>query len=390
MTQKIVMRYIFIFILLVLPGKTLFAQALTAINFRELYNPESEVSITLQPVRTQQKLEVYYHIQSSQLPLEKYSITWEKKDSYTQREGTALPNTDSLIDVKTKKGLWVFDLPAKPWLLVAKVTNIETKKSWVHFKLMEKNFPVNGWFEQDNNRLTRKYLIADQPYPIKSNGNILFVSYYNEDFPAAYPPFAEKESKVDRFLFHDSTFQISTGAPVTLKKTGLYLFQKDTAASEGVAVRVVNKSFPRFSKIEDLMKPLIFVCTQDEYAALQNAKGDKAKFDKVILDITRDKEKAANFMKSYFKRVELANLYFSSFKEGWKTDRGMIYLIFGLPDEVSLNDSNETWHYNNTRARFTFVKSGSVYDPENYVLLRDKRFMEPWFSTVDLWRKSRF
>ena len=95
-------------------------------------------------------------------------------------------------------------------------------------------------------------------------------------------------------------------------------------------------------------------------------------------------------MKSYFRRVELANLYFSSFKEGWKTDRGMIYLIFGLPDEVSLNDSNETWHYNNTRARFTFVKSGSVYDPENYVLLRDKRFMEPWFSTVDLWRKSRF
>ena len=392
MTQNFVMRYIFIFILLALPGKSLFAQALTAINFRELYNPESEISITLQPVSTSQKVEIFYQIQSNQTLLDKYSITWEKRESYTQREGTPLTNTDSISLANTIKGLWVFDVPSKPWLLVAKVTNIETKKSWVHFKMIEKNFPVNGWFEQDNNRLTKKYLIADQPYPVKSkiNGNILFVSYYNEDFPAAYPPFAEKESNVDRFLFHDSIFQISTGSPVTLKKTGLYLFQKDTAASEGVAVRVVNKSFPRFSKIEDLMKPLIFVCTQDEYTALQNAKGDKAKFDKVVLDITRDKEKAANFMKSYFRRVELANLYFSSFKEGWKTDRGMIYLIFGLPDEVSMNDSNETWHYNNTRARFTFVKSGSVYDPENYVLLRDKRFMEPWFSTVDLWRKSRF
>ncbi len=95
-------------------------------------------------------------------------------------------------------------------------------------------------------------------------------------------------------------------------------------------------------------------------------------------------------MKGYFRRVELANLYFISYKEGWKTDRGMIYLIFGVPDEVSVNDGSETWYYSTTKSRFTFVKSGSVYDPENHVLLRDKRFMEPWFSTIDLWRKSRF
>jgi GWxTD domain-containing protein len=391
MLLKSPMRRLIIVFLIAWPVQMLFSQALTSINFRDLYNPEAEVSITLQPVRTAQKVEVYFSIQTNPLPLEKYDITWEKRETYTQRTGTPLTYSDTTKSEKLKTGLWSFDAPAKPWLLVVKVTNKENQKSWMHFKKIEENYPVSGWIEQDNERLTRRYLIVDKPYTIKGSDSKPFhVSWFNEDFPAAYPPFAEKESKADRFMFHDSTFQVSPGASLLLSRTGLYLFQKDTNSAEGFAVRVVNKVYPRFSKIEDLIKPLIFICTQDEYAELLNSKGDKPKFDKVILDITKDKDRASNFMKGYFRRVELANQYFISYKEGWKTDRGMIYLIFGVPDEVSVNDGNETWYYKNSKSRFTFVKSGSVYDPENHVLLRDERFMEPWFSTIDLWRKSRF
>lgn len=106
--------------------------------------------------------------------------------------------------------------------------------------------------------------------------------------------------------------------------------------------------------------------------------------------MTGDRDRAKTFMRNYFRRVELANNYFTSYKQGWKTDKGMIYLIYGLPDEVSINDGTETWYYKTARSRFTFVKRGSVYDPQNYVLLRHKRFAESWFSTIDLWRKSRF
>lgn len=391
MIIKSVMRRIIILFLIAWPTQHLFCQALTSVNFRDWYNPDSEISITLKEVRTFKNIEVHYQVQSNLFSLEKYAITWEKRDSYTHREGTPLSNTDTLTSAKEQKGLWVFDIPAKPWLLVVKVTNKDTQISWINFKRIEGNYPVSGWIEKDSERWTKKYLITNQSYSIKNRENSpAYVSYYNEDFPAAYPPFADKDGNADRFLFHDSTFRISSGTSLSLSKTGLYLFQKDTNSAEGFAMRVVNRSYPKFSTIEDLIKPLIFICTQDEYSALQNAKGDKAKFDKVILDITKDKERASNFMKSYFRRVELANLYFISFKEGWKTDRGMIYLIFGLPDEVSINDGNENWFYKNSRSRFTFVKSGSVYDPENYVLLRDKRFMEPWYSTIDLWRKSRF
>jgi len=153
---------------------------------------------------------------------------------------------------------------------------------------------------------------------------------------------------------------------------------------------VVRENFPKFTKIDELVPPLILVTTPEEFAALSNAKGEKAKFDKTILNITGDKDRARLFMKNFFRNIELANIYFSSYKEGWKTDRGMLYLIFGLPDEVSKNTGNEIWTYKSVNTKFTFVRSGSVYDPENYVLLRDKRFTDAWFGMVDLWRKGRF
>lgn len=370
-----------------------FAQSLTSKNFRYWYNPESEVSIALQLVKNDQSLDVFYQIQSAQLPLEKYTISWEKRDSFTQRDGVRFSAKDStsVAQEKVLKGLWSFDIPTKPWILVVKVTNKENQQSWMSFKMMEDNYPARGWLEKSDERYTRKYIRTNQTYTLQSkDSKPFYVSYFNEDFSAAYPPFSETEGKVDRFMFHDSTFLISTGSQIKLDKRGLYLFQKDTNAAEGFATRVVNTSFPKFSTIEDLKKPMIYICTQDEWLQLQSAKDDKAKFDKVILNITMDKERASNFMKGYYRRVELANLYFSSYKEGWKTDRGMIYLIFGLPDEVGVSDGSENWYYKASKTRFTFVKSGSVYDPENFILLRDKKFTTIWYSTIDMWRKSRY
>ena len=110
----------------------------------------------------------------------------------------------------------------------------------------------------------------------------------------------------------------------------------------------------------------------------------------MILDITNDKDRAKNFMRSYFKRVEYANLFFTSFKEGWKTDRGMIFIVFGAPDEVQVTGQQEIWSYKNPRQSFYFNKAGSVYSPDHFVLTRDSKFTENWYLTIDLWRKSRF
>jgi GWxTD domain-containing protein len=256
---------------------------------------------------------------------------------------------------------------------------------------MDPIYPTSGWLEDENGWITDHFATFKKRYTLRNqSGKIIYVSFYNREFSAPLPPFSEKAIPTDQFLFHDSTFKIAPGGSFIPKRIGLYLFQQDTVTADGFALRVLDESYPKLAKIDDLIWPLLFITTPDEFKQLVGAKGDKPKFDKVILDITRDKDRARNFMRSYFQRVELANRYFSSFKEGWKTDRGMIYTVFGVPDEVSKNQGNEVWYYRGTNSRFTFVKAGSIYDADNYVLLRDKRFMEAWYSTIDLWRKSRF
>lgn len=369
------------------------AQPITGLNFREWYNPNAEVTLSIDVVRLSNQMVVDFSINSQQFPLEKYAIVWERRDTYTQRDGTSLTETPTVLSEseKQKKGSWVFSIPATSWLLVAKITNLESKTTWVHFKKIDPKYPVNGWLEHNGQKLNQKFLTVKNPYQAKSETeSSLFVSAYFNDFKPAAPPFAEQTDQIDRFMFYDSTYRVTPGDLLTLTKQGVYLFQRDTNAAEGFAVLGVTNVYPRFSSITDLAQPLLYVTTPEEFNEINLAGNDKARFDKVILDMTGDRDRAKTFMRSYFRRVELANHYFTSYKQGWKTDKGMIYLIFGLPDEVSLNDGTETWFYKSTRSRFTFVKRGSVYAPDHYVLLRDKRFTEAWFSTIDLWRKSRF
>jgi GWxTD domain-containing protein len=373
-----------------------YAQSLSTLNLNYLYDPQQEVQLATEVVKEASQVAVLFQLQAKneQKPIESYKIEWQRWESFNARQGN--PVEEVAIETPTllknvKAGKIVFPMPDKQWILVAKVSNSNTFKSWTFLQVIDAKYPVNGFIEDTDGYLLRPFLTKSKPVTLYgSAAKPLHVDFHKTVFEVASPPFAEKQARPDRFMFPDSTFTIQSGDKINFNKEGLYLVQQDTAAAEGFAFRVVKDAFPKFTNIDDLAAPLIFLCTKEEHDQLLNAKGDKAKFDKVVLDITKDKDRAKNFMRSYFRRVELANTYFSSYKEGWKTDRGMIYLIFGLPDEVSKTGLKEIWYYRNTKARFTFVKSGSVYDPNYFRLVRDNNFMEVWFSTVDLWRKSRF
>ena len=374
-----------------------FGQAIGNLNLNYIYNPQNEVDLQLKLVKGQNEIKIYYSLQAAtvQFTTESCSISWQRRDSFSQREGTEITPVEIQAPVTTdgkKKGVLSFPIPEKPWLLVAKVSNATSPKNWVYIKTIEANYPVNAYLTGVSGILNKPFVSTTSDYTVHGSGSgkPLRVSFYKNIFNPASPPFVESESEVDRFMFHDSTFTLENENKIKFAATGLYLLQEDTTATEGIAFRSTHEAYPKYTRVDDLVNPLIYVCVKEEFDELKKANGDKAKFDKVILDITKDKERAKNFMRSYFRRVELANLYFSSYKEGWKTDRGMIYLIYGAPSEVIKTAQNETWNYAGSKQSFTFVKTGSVYDPDYYVLVREKRFTESWFSTIDLWRKSRF
>lgn len=66
-------------------------------------------------------------------------------------------------------------------------------------------------------------------------------------------------------------------------------------------------------------------------------------------------------MEEYFARVEYANKHFTHYYEGWKTDMGMVYIIFGPPSNIERHPFDmdarpyEIWTYYDKNREFVFV-----------------------------------
>ena len=56
-------------------------------------------------------------------------------------------------------------------------------------------------------------------------------------------------------------------------------------------------------------------------------------------------DKARELIRIYYTRILYSNYYFTSYKEGWRTERGMIYTIYGPPDKVYKTSDGESWGY---------------------------------------------
>lgn len=73
-------------------------------------------------------------------------------------------------------------------------------------------------------------------------------------------------------------------------------------------------------------------------------------------------------MEEYYSRVAYANQHFSHYTVGWKTDMGMVYIIFGAPNNIERHpfeiDSKpyEVWSYHENARQFVFVDATGFGD----------------------------
>jgi GWxTD domain-containing protein len=142
-----------------------------------------------------------------------------------------------------------------------------------------------------------------------------------------------------------------------------------------------------------MIEPLVYLTSGGEYDELKNAANKKLAVDNFWLDKAGDPDNARELIRIYYNRVYFANYYFTSFKPGWKTDRGMIFIMYGPPQSVTVTPEQEKWIYykNNftTTVTFTFNYSRSPYTTDNYILQRAENYDAYWRTAVDSWRQGK-
>ncbi len=372
-----------------------FSQALRDINYSFVYDPTEPFTLEMKSVHSGNGWTSYYSfvLEDSSQRTDQYVFQWEVRTTLEEQQGTTVDpaSIEKVVSKNEINGSVKVANGTSTRYLTVRVLNNLAKRVWLFYSTLPANSPPNGYMSTGGYVIKQNYAKVNTPIVIAGLSGTNAASFYSDDFPAAVPAFSEGMGRVSRVMKVDTTYIIPENTPVTFTEKGLYLVQKDTSSKEGFAFRA-EEDYPRLTKVESLADPLIYICTKQEFARVKEAKGDKKAFDRVILSIVGTSERARNFMRNYFKRVEWANRYFTSYKEGWKTDRGMIYILFGLPDELFKFSDREVWNYKNDdfKITFTFVKSSTLFDPENFVLIRDKKFQETWYEKVDLWRNARF
>lgn len=229
-----------------------------------------------------------------------------------------------------------------------------------------------------------------------SNKGVLWLRCFYKNYPIAHPPFSNKPPAV--FSYNaDSVFQVHSDSSgfyqINITTQGIYHLQFDTLQKSGAVLYNFGEDYPLVTDAGQLVAALRYVTTASEFERIQQATDKKEAIDQFWIDVSGSRERARFLIKIFYSRMQDANRYFTSYLEGWKTDKGMIYLIFGPPKTVYKTSESEYWDYGVYKGygnlNFTFKKIENPFTTNDYILVRSAAYEPVWYIAVDHWRQGR-
>ena len=279
---------------------------------------------------------------------------------------------------------------------------------WLSDTLKKTRYPyiklLTRHFQSEDILLQQKQINAAifQTYlPVNSNIRVISMSkwlnsiqadFYDYHFKPAMPPMSGTKDSMEFIFKVDRSFMLNSNDSILLSERGLYYFHLGESQL-GQSIIIRDKKYPKVSEIEKLVESLRYLATEDEFIKMSSSFNKKELFDEFWLNNTKSEEKARQAIKEYYKRVKNANILFTTYKEGWKTDMGMIYIIYGPPPKVFVRGEGVMWIYNKTfelpRISFFFNRMNTAFTDQHFVLERKLEYQNLWFRTIDLWRTGK-
>ena len=117
---------------------------------------------------------------------------------------------------------------------------------------------------------------------------------------------------------------------------------------------------------------LIYIANSKELKYIKNA-STRVEKERRFLKFWNDKNpnpgsRKNTLMIEYYNRIRIANQRYSHYVDGWKTDMGMVFIIYGNPSNIERHpfesDSKpyEIWEYYDLRKRFVFLDDSGFGD----------------------------
>jgi GWxTD domain-containing protein len=192
--------------------------------------------------------------------------------------------------------------------------------------------------------------------------------------------------------------------PLMFPREGIYMFSPDSLIREGLVLCNFGTDHPSMTSPEAMIPMLAYIATPEEMDSLLTAVKPKLALDGFWLARTGSIERSKELIRIYYNRALFSNYYFSSYKAGWLTDRGMMYIMYGPPDKVYKNSEGESWGYRLPPVKskwgagytvadeylwFNFRRQKSVFSDNDFILNRASTPVSYWDIAVARWREGK-
>jgi GWxTD domain-containing protein len=339
---------------------------------------------------------------------------------YNMSQGRAIADTAVLnlsIVKEVGKQEYIYKLPLKvdkgtEYLAEVKILDrlrLLVTQSFIQFNTLSNtnryNFRLQGHF--DKNELFSSVLRIDEYINlIYTRGHIdsLFISYYKPFREIPDPPsMLLPEKTLDYDPQQVVTIPYSDTLPMMFPKEGVYLCSVDRKIKEGFTFLNLGSTYPRVTTPETMIDPLGYLASQDEMTLMKSATKPKAALDEFWIKCGGNVDKARELIRIFYTRVLYSNYYFTSFKEGWRSERGMIYIIYGPPDKVYKTAEGESWGYKKPVIKskwggrftisdsymfFNFKRRENIFSDNDFYLSRSETLVTYWDRAIASWRKG--
>ena len=192
--------------------------------------------------------------------------------------------------------------------------------------------------------------------------------------------------------------------PMMFPNEGIFMISVDSLITEGLVLYNFGPDHPTMTSPATMIPPLAYIATPQEMEEMLTAEKPKLALDKFWMDRTGSIERSKELIRIWYNRTLFANYYFSSYKAGWLTDRGMIYIMYGPPDKVYKNAEGESWGYKRPPVKsrwgsryvvedqylwFNFRKQRNRFSDNDFVLNRAGTPVSYWDIAVARWREGQ-
>ncbi len=332
-------------------------------------------------------LTIIYEIPTDTMKIWGFDILGQNGYASETHDTLSLATLDTIF-VDDERSIYGIELSESDYdLLIFTIYNL----SKADYRIYDVSLNAPGGFpdfiptDENGVPILQKYYTDEKVFFSASNSS-LHAFKYQERFGPADPPMGEM-SNLASTISIDSSFYFDSGS-INLANYHFYLFQEDTLDDTGITILRAPYYYPDLRTYDELIQPLRYISTSAENQMLMQATDKRKAFENFWLTNYGTNFRAKSAIRFFYQRVEEANLLFTDYKQGWKTDRGIMYIVYGKPAVVIKTDRTEEWRYDSGE-RFQFIRIPILFTPSLYSLKRNKDYERSWYKQVGEIRKGQ-